>query len=311
MTSPHEPGAPAGITWPEHLRPGHPVEVAPGVVRIIAPNPGYMTGPGTNTYLLGHDRVALIDPGPDDDAHLAVLCEAAAGRLGWILVTHTHLDHSPLAARLRDVTGAEVIGFGRAPAGRTSGLDGHDRDFAPDRLFADGDRLDTGELGVEALYTPGHTSNHLCFGLAGTGLVFSGDHVMSGSTVVVAPPDGDMGTYLESLEKLRLLAPRRIAPGHGDVIEDPASVLDGYLTHRREREAQVLAGLKSAPAEGVTAEQLVDAIYTDVPAALHPVARYSVWAHLRKLAAEGRASSAEIDDLEAPWRPAPDGGPRR
>jgi glyoxylase-like metal-dependent hydrolase (beta-lactamase superfamily II) len=289
--------------WPDHLRPGRVVEVAPGVARLIAPNPGIMTGPGTNTYLLGDSRVALIDPGPDDDDHLAALLQAAGDRLRWILVTHTHVDHSPLARRLHELTGAAVLGFGPAPA-NVAGLDAHDTEFAPDRLLLDGERLDTGELAIDAVYTPGHASNHLCFELAGTGLLFSGDHVMSGSTVVIGPPDGDMAQYLESLERVRRRSSKRIAPGHGDVIEDPAAVLDGYLRHRLEREAQVLAGLRAAPAAGVNPEQLVEVIYTDVPAELHPVARYSVWAHLRKLAGEGRAVSAEPDDITAPWQAA-------
>jgi glyoxylase-like metal-dependent hydrolase (beta-lactamase superfamily II) len=309
-------GAPELPVWPDHLQPGRVTDVAPGVRRIIAPNPGLMTGPGTNTYLLGDDRLALVDPGPDDDAHLTALLEATGDRLGWILVTHTHLDHSPLSARLHQATGAEVLAFGPAPSlpaalrrnrrrpwrrPRRRGLDAHDTAFVPGRVLLDGDRLDTGELAIDAVYTPGHTSNHLCFELAGSGLLFSGDHVMSGSTVVIAPPDGDMAAYLESLERVRARAPRRIAPGHGDVIDDPAAVLDQYLRHRMEREAQVLAGLQKAPRKGVTAEQLVAAIYTEVPAALHPVARYSVWAHLRKLEAEQRAWTADVDDIDAPW----------
>jgi glyoxylase-like metal-dependent hydrolase (beta-lactamase superfamily II) len=312
----HHPALPASssgapppeVVWPEHLQPGRAVTVAPGVDRIIAPNPSFMTGPGTNTYLLGDDRLALIDPGPADDAHFVTLLEAVGDRLGWILVTHTHIDHAPLAGRLKAATGAEILAFGPAPDQppwmNVGGLDAHDRDFAPDRILLDGDRLDTGELAIEAVYTPGHASNHLCFELTGSGLLFSGDHIMSGSTVVVGPPDGDMAKYLESLERVKARAPRRIAPGHGDVIEDPAAVLDEYLRHRRAREAQVLAGLAVAPEAGVTVEQLVEAIYTDVPAHLHPVARYSVWGHLRKLAADGRARSAEIDDLEALWLPA-------
>lgn len=291
-------------TWPEELRPGRLMEVAPGVSRLIAPNPGIMTGPGTNTYLLGDQRRAVIDPGPDDDDHLAALLAAAGDRLAWILVTHTHLDHSPLAARLKAATGAEILAFGPAPTHGGSSLDAHDAAFAPDRLLLDGERLDTGELAIDAVYTPGHASNHLCFELAGTGLLFSGDHIMSGSTVVIAPPDGHMADYLESLERVRRRAPRRIAPGHGGVIDDPAAVLDGYLRHRREREAQVLAGVQAAPDGGVTAEQLVAVIYTDVPEVLHPVAKHSVWAHLRKLADEGLATSAEPDDPAAPWRAA-------
>lgn len=285
------------------------MEVAPGVKRIIAPNPGLMTGPGTNTYLLGAERVALIDPGPDDKDHLHALLEAGGDRIRWILVTHTHIDHSPLASKLKEETGAEVVAFGPAPvlrAGETHGLDAHDLAFVPDRRMSDGSSLDTGELRVDAVYTPGHASNHLCFALAGTGLLFTGDHVMSGSTVVIAPPDGDMSDYLESLEKVRRLAPRRIAPGHGDTIEDAGAALDQYLRHRLVREAQVLAGLGDGAGEamGVSVSELVERIYVDVPAALHPVARYSVWAHLRKLLSDGRARSDEPSDIDSIWYPA-------
>lgn len=300
------PATPAGTPreWPEHLRPGRALEVAPGVTRVIAPNPGIMTGPGTNTYILGSDRSALVDPGPVDDHHLAALLDAAGERLRWVLVTHTHIDHSPLAARVRQETGARVVAFGPAPPVSTRVLlDAHDAEFSPDLLLADGEHVDLGDMRVSAVYTPGHTSNHLCFEIDGTGLLFSGDHVMSGSTVVIAPPDGDMAVYLESLEKVRARKPRRIAPGHGDMIDDPAAVLDSYLRHRAERESQVLAGLAGSGAEGVGTTDLVESIYVDVPAELHPVARFSVWAHLRKLLAEGRARSEEPEDIDAPWHP--------
>lgn len=300
--------------WPEHLQPGRAVEVAAGVTRVIAPNPGIMTGPGTNTYLLGADRQALVDPGPLDEAHQRRLLEEAGDRLRWILVTHTHIDHSPLAAALKEATGAEIVAFGPAPqkpkqrsSPRRSSkhLDAHDMSFAPDRLLSDGEALDIGDMRVSAVYTPGHTSNHLCFEIDGTRLLFSGDHVMSGSTVVIAPPDGDMAAYLESLEKVRQRKPRRIAPGHGDMIEDPAAVLDDYLRHRMEREAQVVARLDAGGAgAGVAIDDLVAAIYMDVPKELHPVARFSVWAHLLKLQAEGRARADEPEDIDSPWYPA-------
>ena len=328
---------PPGRPWPAALAPGTVTEVAPGVRRVVAPNPSLMTGPGTNTYLVGDDRLAVIDPGPDDDAHLEALAGRWGGRIAAIVVTHSHIDHSPLAVRLREATGAPVIGFGPPPApprpatragpaahpathpegsagssgpggGPDSGdppgpmgLDPHDLTFRPERLLADGDHLDVGDARLVAVHTPGHASNHLCFELAGTGLMFSGDHVMSGSTVVIAPPDGDMTRYFESLEKVRALRPARIAPGHGDMIDDPAAVLDGYLRHRLEREAQVLGALQAAAVAGCTVDELVAAIYVEVPKELHPVARYSVWAHLRKLGAEGRAVGAEADDIAAPW----------
>lgn len=290
-------------------------EVAPGVRRVLAPNPGLMTGDGTNTYLLGGDRLAVVDPGPDDDAHLAALLAATGGRVGWVLVTHTHTDHSPLARRLAAETGAEVLGFGPAPvlpevhwhddgAGADHGhqRDAHDAGFAPGRRLVDGDRLDLGGLDLVAVHTPGHCSNHLCFEVAGTGLVISGDHVMAGSTVVVAPPDGDMGDYLASLAVLQGRRPARIAPGHGPMIDDAGAVLAQYVAHRLDRERQVVAGLAEAGEGGTTAEALVPALYRDVPAALHPVARWSVWAHLRKLGADGRAVGDDPGDPRAPWR---------
>ncbi|MDA8046608.1 MAG: MBL fold metallo-hydrolase [Actinomycetota bacterium] len=293
---------------------GVPAEVAPGVVRLIAPNPGRMTGPGTNTYLVGSDRLALIDPGPDDDVHLARIVDLFGDRIGWILATHTHIDHSPLSRRLHDMTGAPVIGFGPPPPSRVvgpTGIDPHDADFAPHRRMGDGDRLDLGDVQLEAVWTPGHASNHLCVELTGTGLLFSGDHVMSGSTVVIAPPDGDMAVYLESLEKVKARGPRRIAPGHGAMIEDPAGVLDEYLRHRIERERQVEQAVRQAGSAGVTAAQVVEVLYQDVPEDLHPVARYSVWAHLRKLHDEGRLIAADREDPDAPWSARPPGDPRR
>ena len=291
--------------WPEHLQTGRALEVAPGVVRVIAPNPGIMTGPWTNTYILGSDRAALVDPGPVDDRHLAALLEAVGGGLRWVLVTHTHIDHSPLAARIRQETGAKVVAFGPAPPASTGvNFDAHDAEFSPDLLLHDGGHVDLGDMRVSAVHTPGHTSNHLCFEIDGTGLLFSGDHVMSGSTVVIAPPDGDMAVYLESLEKVKGRRPRRIAPGHGDMIDDPAAVLDSYLRHRTERERQVLAGLAGSSELGIGITELVESIYANVPNELHPVARFSVWAHLRKLLAEGRARTDEPDDIDAPWYPA-------
>ena len=297
-------------------------DVGPGIRRVLAPNPGLMTGPGTNTYLLGDGPVAVIDPGPDDDAHLAALLDAVGDRLRYVIATHTHVDHSPLSTRLREATGAEVLGFGPAPvlaahrhratgagahppadapAGAHTPSDAHDQAFDPDRRLVDGDRVRVGDLDLVAVHTPGHTSNHLCFQLAGSGILFSGDHVMSGSTVVIAPPDGDMAQYLDALERVRDRHPTRIAPGHGDMIDDPAAVLEDYLAHRRSREAQVLAGVRAAGAAGATADALVAAIYLDVTAALHPVARFSVWAHLRKLGAEGALRGEDPDDVDAPW----------
>jgi glyoxylase-like metal-dependent hydrolase (beta-lactamase superfamily II) len=299
---------PAGHPAWAGMGPGTVTEVVPGVRRLVAPNPGPMTGPGTNTYLLGADQMAVIDPGPDDPAHLEAILEAAAGRLRWILVTHTHVDHSPLAVALKARTGAVALGFGPAPALASPGPDGHDRGFRPDRMLADGDRLGCAEFELVALHTPGHAANHLCFELSGEALLFSGDHVMQGSTVVIAPPDGDMAEYLESLSKVRRRSIRRIAPGHGALIEDAAAALDGYLAHRLARETAIVGVLAGAGPDGLSVDTLVATVYAGVPSHLHPIARYSVWAHLRKLAGEGRAISPDPDDLKAPWWPNPANG---
>lgn len=273
------------------LVPDVPVALSKLVRRVLCGNPGMMTGPGTNTYLVGIDEVAVIDPGPDDAAHLDAIAAAGSGRIRWILCTHTHGDHSPGAAGLKERTGAEVFAFA-------------DRDgLVCDRHLRDGDTVEGTEFTLRAVHTPGHASNHLCFVLERDRLLFSGDHVMDGSTVVITPTDGDMGAYLASLERLQAWRPalRAIAPAHGHVIDDPAAKLDDYLTHRLEREAQVLAALQAEGPAGAGTARLVEAIYTDVPELLHPVARFSVWAHLRKLAADGRAVATDGDDPDTTW----------
>ena len=267
-------------------------EVGPLVRKVLAPNPGLMTGPGTNTYLVGRDDVAVIDPGPDDsEEHLDAVAAAGAGRIRWILVTHTHPDHAPGAAGLKTRTGAHVLGF-------------DERDgFVPDTAIGDGWALETAAFRLEAIHTPGHASNHLCYRLAEERVLFSGDHIMSGSTVVIAPPDGDMAAYLAALERVRGLDIEGVAPGHGPFIEDPRAVIDYYLEHRRAREAAIAAAL--AEAQTARVEELVEAVYADVPDVLHPIAKWSVWAHLRKLAADGRARSTDPDDIAATWSVSP------
>lgn len=248
-----------------------------------------MTGPGTNTYLIGASDVAVVDPGPDLKGHVEAVDALGDGRIRWIVVTHTHLDHSPAAAGLAERTGAEVIGY-------------DERDgFVPDRPAAEGFVLAGPDFTLRAVHTPGHASNHLCWVLEEERMVFSGDHVMQGSTVVIAPPDGDMTQYLGSLDKLRTWQPalRTIAPGHGALITDPDATLQGIIAHRLQREAAVVSALASARAG--TVDDLVPTVYSDVNEGLHPVARYSLWAHLRKLAAEGRAHSSDPDDIDAVW----------
>jgi len=254
--------------------------LSPLVRRIVAPNPGPMTGPGTNTYLVGVDEVAVIDPGPDDAGHLDAVADCGGDRVRWILVTHTHSDHAPGAAGLKQRTGAEVLGYAEREG------------FVPDRTVGEDFCLETTEFHLRALHTPGHASDHLCYLLEEEGLLFSGDHVMEGSTVVIAPPDGDMAAYLDALRRLRRARLRAIAPGHGRVITDPKAKLDEYLAHRAQREEAILAAVQ-AGAE--TVDAVVERVYVDVAQALHPIARLSVHAHLLKLAAEERVEGAELD----------------
>lgn len=262
--------------------PGEVVEIAPGVRRITAPNPGVMTGPGTNTYLLGHDELALIDPGPEIEAHLQALLAAVGDRLRWIFCTHTHRDHSPLARALKAATGAQVFGHAQTPA------DGRqDEQFSPDRALAEGDLTECGEYRLRAVHTPGHASNHLCYLLEGRGVLFTGDHVMQGSTVVISPPDGDMQAYLDSLERLLTLDIGALAPGHGHVIETPHDEVRRLIAHRMKREDKVRAALaRTGPA---TLEALVTHAYDDVPPRIHHVAMRSLHASLIRLERNGHA----------------------
>ena len=266
---------------------GQPVQLSERVRRLTCPNPGMMTGPGTNTYLVGDRDVAVIDPGPEHDAHLNAIVEASAGDIRWIIATHTHGDHSPNAARLAERTGAEVVGY--------SAKDG----FVPTRTAGDGDVVAGAGFTLRAVHTPGHASNHLCWLLEEENLLFSGDHVMSGSTVVITPPDGDMAEYLASLARVKAMGVAGIAPGHGAFIADPDAVLSQYIEHRSAREAAIASAL-SAMSEG-SIEEIVSRVYVDVPEALHPVARYSVWAHLRKLVSEGAVATTDRDDIKARW----------
>ncbi|MHB8438577.1 MAG: MBL fold metallo-hydrolase [Acidimicrobiales bacterium] len=269
--------------------PARPVALASSVVRVTAPNPGMMTGPGTNSYLIGTTEVAVVDPGPEEPSHLDALVEIGAGRIRWIVVTHTHPDHAPAARQLAERTGAEVIGFGAR--------DG----FEPDRVAGHGFELAGEGFGLQAIHTPGHASNHLCWLLVEEQMLFSGDHVMQGSTVVIAPPDGDMTQYLSSLKMLLDLEPRlvSIAPGHGALIGEPDAVVKGIVAHRLRREDAVRTALSAAGQASV--DELLPAVYSDVHEALYPVARYSLWAHLRKLADDDEASSADAQDISSIW----------
>lgn len=255
-------------------------ELTPGVRRIVAPNPSMMTGPGTNTYLFGEKEIAVLDPGPDHEIHLANIRARAGGPIRWVLVTHTHPDHSPGAASLAAVTGAELIGL-PAPDGPHQ-----DKTFEPDVQIADGDALETSEFALEAIHTPGHASNHICYRQRELDWIFTGDHVIDGSTVVIDPPDGNMGQYLDSLARLHAMACARLAPGHGELIDSPATVIDWIIEHRLERESRVLAAVEANP--GLSSRELVPEVYTDVPGKLHRLAERSLLAHLFKLEEDGR-----------------------
>ena len=282
--------------------PGRPVEVAPGIVRVTAPNPSLMTGPGTNTYLVGRGELAVVDPGPADAAHTAALVSAAApiGAIRTVLVTHTHVDHAPGAAALAAATGARVVGHGPAD------------EFAPDESAGEGWHVSvpgpgtgTARLTLRALHTPGHASNHLCWLVEEQALAFTGDHVMHGSTVVIRPPDGDLHQYLESLARLRDAEPavRTLAPGHGRLMDHVRDGIDALVAHRLARHARVVAALTAHRAG--TVDELLPEVYGDVIDELLPVARFSLWAHLRALAREGRATLVDTSDgadtIESRW----------
>jgi glyoxylase-like metal-dependent hydrolase (beta-lactamase superfamily II) len=266
------------------LQPGVAKRIDRLVTRIIAPNPGVMTGPGTNTYLVGEDAIAVIDPGPAIDSHVEKVLAAGEGRIRWILATHTHVDHSPAAAALKQATGAVVIGM-PAPAHGNQ-----DRSFAPERVPGHGEQIALGSVTLRAIHTPGHASNHLCYRLEETGMLFTGDHVMQGSTVVINPPDGDMRAYFASLELLFAEDIAILAPGHGYLIGSPHKEVRRLIAHRLAREAKVAAAL--ARRASATPEELVSEVYDDVPARIHAVAARSLLAHLEKLVAEDRARFA-------------------
>lgn len=275
------------------LNPGRPVQLSPRVLRVTAPNPGPMTGPGTNSYLVGDGRGGwtVIDPGPDIAEHVQALQDAAAsvqGHIEHILVTHTHRDHSPAARALAAATGAPV--WGRV----ASHPEWQDPGFAADRELQHGERLLLGEgCTLRVLHTPGHASNHLCYLLEEEKLLFTGDHVMQGSTVVINPPDGDMAAYLAALNALLDEDLEWLAPGHGFLVAEPHAVLRALIAHRLRREARVLAALRAAAPGPVAA--LVPAVYEDVPAALHGVAARSLLAHLLKLEQDGLAARSGED----------------
>jgi glyoxylase-like metal-dependent hydrolase (beta-lactamase superfamily II) len=266
------------------------IVVGPQVRRLLAPNPSPFTFTGTQTFIVGRGEVAVIDPGPDDPAHVdALLAALGSERVAAILVTHTHRDHSPASRPLAQATGASIVGC--APLALED--DGpradaaFDFDYRPDQVLRDGERIAGAGWALETVATPGHTSNHLCFALVQEGALFTGDHVMGWSTTIVSPPDGDMGDYMRSLDLLLARDDRVYYPTHGPAVRQPREHVQALIDHRRMREAQILGQVEAG--EGTIAN-MVSTLYTDTDPALHPAAQRSVLAHLIDLQQRGRVA---------------------
>ena len=274
-----------------------PVTVGDNVVRLLAPNPTIFTGKGTNTYLvIGQDSTVVIDPGPDDDVHIENILKIAPSTISSILVTHTHIDHWPGTPKLKKLTGAVTYGFEEK--------DG----FAPDINLSDGSEIDAGGRAISVLYTPGHASNHLCYLLNDSNLLFTGDHIMNGATVIIPPPDGDMKAYLDSLRRLteEKILINVIAPGHGHLINNPGEEIRRVIEHRMNREKKVIDALRVDVAK--TIDEMIHDVYSDVSESLYPLAANSLFAHLRKLFDDslvtGHSEGGQLtkDDPDAKWK---------
>lgn len=284
------------------FRPGEAVAAAETripVQRILGLNPSPMTGPGTNTYLVGEHRLALIDPGPADEAQFENFMAILDGRpLEWILTTHTHGDHSPGARRLKQATGAKLIGLPAPESGS------HDREYQPDGEWHHGDRLDCGEYTIEIIHTPGHVSNHFCYLIEEEQLLFTGDHILQGTTSVILPPDGNMSEYLSSLRALQGRELKFLAPGHGLVMDDPQAEIEKLVRHRMQREHKIFARLQTLGSADL--DKLVVQAYDDVAEHLLPWAKKTMLAHLLKLEQDGRAvweaQESSDDPANGVWR---------
>ena len=288
------------------VAPGVIEQVSPLIRRLVSPNPSPFTFTGTCGYIVGEGKVAFIDPGPENPEHLQTILAAIRGdMLTHILVTHTHRDHSPAARALQAATGAPIVGCARhveiqhAPSGRLDAS--HDLDHIPDREMKDGDTLSGAGFTLTAVHTPGHASNHLCFALGEENALFSGDHVMAWSTTIVAPPDGVMSDYMESLEKLRARGETIYWPGHGAPVMEPQRFVRGLASHRRQRETSIVAAIASGER---TVTAIVEKIYVGLDEKLKRAAALSVLAHLEDLVKQGRVEAGGPATLEAVYRPA-------
>ncbi|WP_018012171.1 MBL fold metallo-hydrolase [Sinorhizobium medicae] len=291
------------------FRPAHgeAVRVAKGVQRITVNNPGPFTFHGTNTYIVGHKSVAVIDPGPDDDAHFHALMNALQGReVTHIAVSHTHSDHSPLVRRLAGETGATVVGEGPHRAARplhagevNPFAESSDMDFVPDLALPNGARVEGDGWSLTAVATPGHTANHLAFALDTTDILFSADHVMAWATSIVAPPDGSMAEYMASLDKLLERDDRLFLPGHGGPVNEPASFVRALKAHRKMRERAVLERLRAGDRH---IADMVKVIYASTDPRLHGAAALSMLAHIEDLIEQGRVETEGPPALNSVYR---------
>ena len=268
------------------MQPEEVVQISPLIRRITAGNASVFTGPGTNTYLIGNEEITVLDPGPAMDSHIDAIT-SAKGKIKQIVVTHTHPDHSPGVRLLQERLDVPAYGM------LTETSKGQDRSFKPDKILKDGDMFEETEFTLKVVHTPGHASNHLCYILEEEEFIFTGDHIMNGSTVVIGPPDGNMKQYLDSLEKLKQFKLSKIAPGHGEVLDSPYEVAEWIINHRLQREEKVATALKEATKGNP--ESLVSRVYDDVDSSLFPIAKASLLAHLIKLE-EDNVASKEGDD---------------
>ncbi len=288
--------------------PGVAQEVTPGLRRVVANNPSPFTFKGTNSYIVGRGEVGLVDPGPDDDGHRdALMAELSRNdeRITHIFLTHTHKDHSAGLARLAEITGAEILGVGSQRESReaivlSAQTEGFiDADFKPDRMLKGGERISGADWQLEAIFTPGHAPDHLCFALNDGETLLSGDHVMGWNTTVVAPPEGDMGDYIRSLEILLNRTETVYFPGHGGRVDQAQRLVKAFIVHRRWRENQILDCLR----DGLeTIDSIVPRIYEGLSSSLYAAASYSVLAHLELLTRSGRVTADSRQGLQSHYR---------